>query len=363
MNGTQKIVLASGLALGIMMIALIIVSHMTPDGTDEPTRVAVAETGLERSSVTEVARTSQLTERSVSETPSRRRIASRPAVSSEVPRRLRTTSAPARVVRVAPEVTLDGALPENASLDDLMSVLLLPDHRPNPQAIEALAAMNHDTVVERLLVRLGNGESPYDFAIITALGAVGSELAVTKLEELIESPNPKTRRAALDAMSESRGQRAQSALLTRLDVADASEKQLILKELGKFRSAEVSARLVQHLDSSDRSVRQAAARGLTELGDSTTLPAIRSRIADPDKYVRREIMNALGAIPHPQSRELLTDALLGDDDRGVRKNAALALAEVGTEETIPALTEIISGDDEWLADFARTALSRIESRN
>jgi len=110
-------------------------------------------------------------------------------------------------------------------------------------------------------------------------------------------------------------------------------------------------------------VRAAACRALSRIGSAAqpAVPALRARLTDAERMVRRDAVLAIRNIGGPDAEAAISEIvpLLNDDHWEVRLTAALALGSFGPKSSVAAerLTELI--DDAQMGPWAARAASEV----
>lgn len=117
---------------------------------------------------------------------------------------------------------------------------------------------------------------------------------------------------------------------------DASVREVILVELMKHKGRAVVEGLLPYLRSQDAGLRNAAIEALQEM-PADLEPFVSTLLADPDSDTRLMAVNILFWLPHPKVPEWLMQVVLHDEHPNVCAAAAEGLAEVGDETSITAL--------------------------
>ncbi len=118
------------------------------------------------------------------------------------------------------------------------------------------------------------------------------------------------------------------------------------------------AGLVRLLQRGDPSVRHLAAAALGDLGDPAALDALLAALAGPDEEgVRWRAAEGLARIGEPAVAGLA--ALAEDGDPDVRWKAIVALGDIGDPRAGPALRDRLADPDRFVRGRAVSALARL----
>jgi hypothetical protein len=142
-------------------------------------------------------------------------------------------------------------------------------------------------------------------------------------------------------------------LRTALADADPCVRRLAAPLLGRIRHPSASQAMLSALAAAEPTVREMGALALGFSDDTTGVGPLERRLReDSSPRVRATAAWALGEIERPESARVLVDALR-DTDALVRRNAAHALGEIENPVAIPALTDLLKSDGD--ADVRRAA--------
>lgn len=122
-------------------------------------------------------------------------------------------------------------------------------------------------------------------------------------------------------------------------IFEVSRKPAIIESLGKLKATEaleILSDLATDIYSDDKSLRWRAVVALGDIGDSESLPVLRSLFSDDDPNLRNYTITALKNYPSKETTELLMQGLK-DSFWKVRINSAESLGELGIKEAIPIL--------------------------
>lgn len=177
------------------------------------------------------------------------------------------------------------------------------------------------------------------------------------LVRLLERGDPSVRHLAAVALGDLGDPAALHALLGALSGPDA--------EGVRWRAAEGLARiggpavggLAALTVDDDPDVRWKAIVALGDIGDARAAPALRDRLADPDRFVRGRAVSALARLG-AQSLSLMLEALADPDPR-VRQGAAEVLGQLEDPAAVDGLLGALNDPVESVRRAAAVALLRI----
>jgi HEAT repeat protein len=149
------------------------------------------------------------------------------------------------------------------------------------------------------------------------------------------------------------------------DEADARQRWVAIRSLGKIRGDRSRALLVQLLEDPMPAIRTAAAGAMSDFGDAGFVEKLNEKLADPAVIVRAAVAGALGRLGDSSSVKPLSDAI--DHRRSffrgrslwVRRHYVEALGEMGYKQAYPVLLRALNDDDEAMVAAAIQALERI----
>jgi twitching motility protein PilT len=252
--------------------------------------------------------------------------------------------------------------------------------QPNvsPEIVAALGRVPR--AASMLAARALTGPVPVQMAALTALGAIGNDVALrglvaaleredgalrrTAAETLIElgksgradvagvmlallsSQHPHVRRVAAHLASSVRD--ATPELTLRMLEALKSEswwiRERVLDAIVELALPELAAGLVRYLEDLSPTIRRCAVFGLLRLRDPETLGAIlRTVVADPDWWVREQAVQACGELADPRAIPYLQALVRERPD--LRVPALEALMALGASEVLIGLAELTSDED------------------
>jgi HEAT repeat protein len=185
-----------------------------------------------------------------------------------------------------------------------------PDHAVRLAAVMALAEYRTPVLVDDLLALLGSGDESLDYAVIKSLGMMGAKGAEAVLVDHLK----------------------RGGVSRRLEYG-------LLETLGKISASSASELICsRYLSSPDPDIRRLAVDTLGQLGDTNSIQAVESALADSHWSVRVAVLHVLGKLGGVREMPLLLEAI-HDPDSMVRKHAILALGDIRSVASIPALVQ------------------------
>jgi HEAT repeat protein len=128
----------------------------------------------------------------------------------------------------------------------------------------------------------------------------------------------------------------------RLTASDPEERRDALMKLGALHRVAASREAMAGLTDPSPMVRAVAAKSILSIGADESVPALVPLASDKDEFVRREVAYALGLTRSHHATAPLTNLLLNDKEDGVRSAAAVGLGEIGDETSVVTLANVIA---------------------
>ena len=246
----------------------------------------------------------------------------------------------------------------------LKAIFRLGDLR-DQRAVLTLIAVLEDKIfpiqsfspAQKLLLRQAAAES---------LGKIGGTAALSKLNDLLNSKDPKEKMMAARAFSGAAGAQAAADLLARLkQETDADIKSQIIFALGNIGSGLSSNQekelivkeLIREMENSTGAAKLAAinALGKIKLKSATEalLKQLRQHLSIP--VLLQDIIRALGEIGDDRAVELLVIMLRTHGSKSVRSEAAIALRKIRGPKALAALKSRLSQEIE---DSVKTEIAK-----
>lgn len=237
-------------------------------------------------------------------------------------------------------------------------------------------------LMDKLLARATDPASSVREEVAAALAAGKDKRASALLMERLEAETEASvRGAVIKALGELREGQAVPGLVRLLGVGDEATMLRVIESLGQIgeRGSESAGSvdpalspLAALLDRSDRSaasdaVREAAARTLSRIARSESLPALIRALDDNAAKVRFFAAQGLGALGKDNARAVESLlAHLSDTDKGVRAAVADTLGRIGNGQSAAAVVSRLAPGGETEKDVRQTlatALLAIQRRN
>jgi HEAT repeat protein len=194
-----------------------------------------------------------------------------------------------------------------------------------------------------LLDFLGKRESPFDYALVKALGKIGSPEAGAALAEYLDRPGH-TRAmeyAILESLAQTGapGHPAAATVRRYFSHADPDIRRLSVVAFAAMSAEGAVAELEQATHDEHWSVRIAALDALAKISPEEALPPLTEALADPDLLVRKNAIAILGSIRSIRSVGDLVQQLTDPEIGRVAFDALLSIGRTG----LPILHRFMKG--------------------
>lgn len=149
------------------------------------------------------------------------------------------------------------------------------------------------------------------------------------------------------------------------DGADARERWVAVRVLGKIGGDRSREALLKLLEDDMPAMRVAAAGALGDLGDGLACKPLAARISDPALLVRGGAADAVGVLGCENAVEALSEAVFSRDNyhRGsslwVRRHFVEALGQIGDKAALPTLLRALDDADPEVAGAAIGAMEGV----
>jgi HEAT repeat protein len=140
-------------------------------------------------------------------------------------------------------------------------------------------------------------------------------------------------------------------------------RESIVEQLGEVAIPESKEMLLKALNDDAGSVRAAAANALNTLGSEEFLADLVNALRDPDERVRLAAIQAIDAVGCPVTADALGQALLHDTSAEVQRNVASALSLAKPDEAKPYLLEALAGKINHVRYAALQSIQELEEAN
>ena len=191
-----------------------------------------------------------------------------------------------------------GLFPDKHAAEQLLSLLYRDNTNISWIAAHALALIDDDALINRLLQQLEKGGAAHQAKTALALACCGDRRAVPKLLAALCDEDWLVRELVCESLCVLEDTRAISPL-ARIALEDAESR-----------------------------VRNAAVEALGGIGSLAVLEPLIQALRDPDQQVRATAALQLGTLQYPQAIEPLSSILQADPDATVRCSAIQALSDM-----------------------------------
>jgi len=273
-------------------------------------------------------------------------------VSTESPRPVEGEEAPARWQEVA---SLAGRV-DRAAVRRLLEYLGDDDPIARWQAGLALA----DTAARlRRRARLGSPIWKRRSPELTFSGLLAL------MQQGLEHPEAERRAATADALALWDHEMAVALLIQAMADVEPLVRASAAAALGKIGDKVAVSVLVSALSDPSVWVRQAAADAMGAIAEPRAVPALEQALADPQPLVRASVVCALGHMPTCRARRMLEERAR-DGDGAMRWYSARGLGNIGDVGSLPALAALREDDrklfGQSVAEVAAGARRAIDAR-
>lgn len=252
-----------------------------------------------------------------------------------------------------------GVIEESSAVPRLHDVL--EDSSPDVciAATEALARLKDILAIETFIANMRSEHSGIRKASVRALGRVGDSSAVPYLVSALEDEDKSVRSEAAWSLS-SIGDSDLVPVFLELLLNGHAGYLAAAKGLSQLADSSVILRVATALQSEDREVRVAAVRVLGDIGGTDVLPYLFSAFKDSDGGVRSSAITAMGKVGNPAVFRYLLEGLQ-DKEEFARWHAALALSESTNVDSaaVPYLVKALKDENEYVRYYAAEALGQI----
>ena len=202
-----------------------------------------------------------------------------------------------------------------------------------------IACQSQEQRAKALVARFGSTDAAHRAEAAKTLIAMGSE-AIDALIQGVSDENSQIREMSAWVLSEIGTPAARVVPALILTLADPDENIRVMGSVALQNLGEPAVPyLIDALSAESAEIRLNAAYALGEIGTplDTILPALISRLTDPEWNVRRLVVRALVTIGTPALDALIQ--ALHSDDPDLRRMAERALSDIGTPEARRAIAD------------------------
>lgn len=247
------------------------------------------------------------------------------------------------------------------ALPDLIGCLNTTDSALRDAALEALLRFNI-VAVSKLVEALERPEPQVREAAADLLGLIGDSSAAQPLFRHLNDEPQTVRISVLRALAGLGGEPAYAALVLALNDPALAEHAIgLIGGLAEETLIDEFKRYLQgvlYQSQADEAIKWAAARALSMLGDELAASILLNAIRSHDPRLRHAAANALSLVRGRRAVNVLIEAT-GDRDWLVRQKSIEALSHINDSRTLAAL-EPLARDPEWRVRLALVgAFSRL----
>lgn len=223
-----------------------------------------------------------------------------------------------------------------ASLDDL-------DIGVREEAVNAIAAFGNGALLNEFVHMLGSERESLDYAIVRAIGRIGSadkgRILVLYLENCGIARNIEI--LIIETLGKIRYQPAVELLMTRyVRHRDPDFRRLAVLVLEELTGVDSVPALKEACSDAHWSVRIAALRALVKIHGDKAVPFLSAALSDSDNMVRKSAIVLLGDIRSPKAVAPLVQQLVDRDMGGCAFESLLKFGRGG----LPWLHRVMNGD-------------------
>ncbi len=205
----------------------------------------------------------------------------------------------------------------------------------------------------RWIIELRGGEPAARAQAARRLGAIDRPEVVAALTEALSDPRTDVRLAAVEALGQRGGARAERALVTALEDAAIPVRLAAMDALAGLGATVAVEPLVARLADERSELRWGAIEALAGIGDAAIEP-LMGAFAEAASPKRAAVITALGRLGDENAIPLILKAA-EEDEPAMRLAAAAALGEIGTDRGTPALSKLLADP---LSEQARRRFER-----
>lgn len=185
------------------------------------------------------------------------------------------------------------------------------------------------------------------------------------MQQGLEHPEAERRAATADALALWDHQVAVALLIQAMADADPHVRASAAAALGKIGDKAAASVLVSALSDPSVWVRQAAADAVGAIAEPRAVPTLEQALADPQPLVRASVVCALGHMRTNRARRIL-EKCARDGDAAMRWYSARGLGNIGDVGSLPALVDLREDDrklfGQSVAEVAAAARRTIDAR-
>ncbi|MGM0676626.1 MAG: protein kinase domain-containing protein [Pseudomonadota bacterium] len=246
----------------------------------------------------------------------------------------------------------------------LCALLHDPDINVQQKAIDAIIKLDDPHIMRPLLPVLQDESEYVRRAAVEVLNGVGNASNIKELLVSIKDEDWWVRARSADALAQIGGPRVVRAVVELIRDEDEFVRRSAVEILNSTRDETALTYLIDALEDSDWWVRERAVDALGSIGNTAAVPALL-KMLDRDADAAPVVVRALARLQDDRAVEPLIQRL-ADGDRAVRLEAMNALVDLADARTagdiLTAVRRVSADGDSELQDMARDASARLEAR-
>ncbi len=230
-------------------------------------------------------------------------------------------------------------------LNDKLALIQSVQASDSPKCLESLAALHDDP---ELVVRIG---------LAKAIASKGSRRHIGILYEILrrKGENDKVVVKALEGLQRIQDSKTLNIVLPYLENRNTAVRIAAINVLGKSKEKRAVLLLTELLNTPDLNVRNRVIAALGELGQRFPDEITRlllPRMGDPDKYVRRAIVEIFRTLGDVESLWIEMIHYLEDADFWIRERIAQILGDLNLPNITPHILPLLDSEDASLRRYA-----------
>ena len=250
---------------------------------------------------------------------------------------------------------------EKLKVVNLIRYVFNVDHSEQVALFKIIDSVATDTIVTEIVNRIDAKEAFIRSNFAKILRKFDRPQVHQALEKLLNDENKSVRLAALDGLSQMKGDISIDRLTMLIDDADYAVQNKAVETIVSISHPETVAHLVPHLRSESEYTRRAAVEVLNEIASPTSVRDLFRILKDEDWWVRSRAADALGKIGGAKVVKAVM-VLLKDKDEFVRRSAIEIINATEDENTYDALVDALGDSDWWVRERAVDGLANLGNK-
>ncbi len=235
------------------------------------------------------------------------------------------------------------------------------DHNEQVALFKIIDAVATDTVVTEIVNRIDAKEAFIRSNFAKILRKFDRPQVHQALEKLLDDESKSVRLAALDGLSQMKGEVSIDRLTMLIDDTDFAVQSKAVETIVMIHHPETVAHLVPHLKSESEYTRRAAVEVLNEIASPDSVRDLFRILKDEDWWVRSRAADALGKIGGKRVVQAVIQ-LIKDDDEFIRRSAIEIINATKDESTFDALVQSLDDSDWWVRERAIDGLAELGNK-